>query len=89
MKGFATNFKFKTNTFLQIVDIENSWRSKAFVKKKQVPPLLFDEGSESTKVYPEIPKLLSLEGVLESRCVSDMQTTSNYELQNKPYGETL
>ena len=48
------------------------------MQKIQTPPYLLLEGlSERTKVYPEISKLLSSEGVLESRYVSDIQMISN------------
>ena len=44
----------------------------------QTPPLLLLEGwSERTKVYLQISKLLSSEGVLESRYVSDIQLISD------------
>ena len=43
----------------------------------QTPSLLLLEWwSEQTKVYPEISELLSSEGVLESRYVSDIQIIS-------------
>ena len=44
----------------------------------QTPPFLLLKGwSERTKVYPEISKMLSSEGVLESRYASDIQIISN------------
>ena len=44
----------------------------------QIPPVLLLDGlSERTNVCPEISKLFSSEGVLESKYVSDIQVISN------------
>ena len=51
----------------------------------QTPPSFLLEGwYERIKVYLEISKSLSSEGVLESRYISDMQIISNLWIQYEP-----